>query len=160
MKSILSTAVVLLLGTQHVAAEYPAKALYYRGLNALTYEGCYSSEGSMSMDSTYLYQTKGWCQGICVGKNKAVQATSNGNECWCGDEMPPKSAKVDQSKCNSKCAGYGTEMCTLSLFLDTGPLTNLMINRWCRWFLFCLPHRNNRGCSRFEFFQAIQVFLK
>lgn len=113
MKSILSLAAVVLLGASNVVAraEYPAAALAYRQYKTLVYEGCYSSSSGLSLNSTYTYNTKGYCQERCVPINKAVQATSNADECWCGDNMPPASAKVSDSKCSSTCTGYGTEYC-------------------------------------------------
>jgi len=111
MKSIYSFVAVVLLGTSNVVAEYPAAALRYRGLNALVYQGCYSSVPGMAKSDTYDYQSKGHCQSQCAPMNKAVQATSSRNQCWCGDDMPPKSDKVDDSKCTASCTGYGIEMC-------------------------------------------------
>jgi len=113
MKSILSLAAVVLLGITNAAArsEYPAAALVYRQWKPLVYEGCYNSHGSLSQNSTYLFNTMGYCQQQCAPLGKAVEATSNGNECWCGDEVPPSSAKVDDSKCDTVCAGYGPEFC-------------------------------------------------
>jgi len=113
MKSIYSLATVVLLGASNVAAraEYPAAALVYRQYKTLVYEGCYSSSSGLSKNSTYTFNTKGYCQQQCVPMGMAVQATSNGDECWCGDSMPPASAKVDDSKCTTTCTGYGPEIC-------------------------------------------------
>jgi len=73
--------------------------------------GCYSSSNGLSKQGTWTYQTKGYCQQRCVDAGHTVEATSNKDECWCGDSLPPSSAKVDDSKCSSGCTGYGTEMC-------------------------------------------------
>jgi len=111
MKSVLTLGAVVLLGASNVAAEYPAAALRYRGLNALVYQGCYSSVPGMIRNDTFDYQSKGHCQSQCAPMNKAVQATSARNQCWCGDDMPPKSDKVADTQCTSSCTGYGIEMC-------------------------------------------------
>lgn len=38
-------------------------------------------------------------------------ALTSGNDCYCGDELPADSDKVDDSKCNSPCTGYGQTNC-------------------------------------------------
>lgn len=38
-------------------------------------------------------------------------ATTEGSTCLCGNELPPESAKVDESKCNAPCDGYDIENC-------------------------------------------------
>lgn len=80
-------------------------------LSQMTYKGCYSSSSGLSKDDEWLYQTSGYCQPKCVNKNDAVLATSNGNECWCGNELPPSASKVDDDKCDVPCTGYGSENC-------------------------------------------------
>jgi cell wall integrity and stress response component len=114
MKSIfsLTVAATALLGASTVAAEsLSGAALAYRQYKTLVEEGCYSSSTGLTKNSSYIYNSKGYCQLQCVPLNKAVQATSNADECWCGDEIPPASSKVDDSFCNSPCSGYGDEIC-------------------------------------------------
>jgi len=123
MKSILSLLVVAagLLGSSTAASEpYPAAALEMRdGYKALTYVACYSSAGSLTYNDDWTYQTQGYCQQQCVsltgGTTYPILATSNSTQCWCGDAEPPAADKVDDSKCNSICAGYAPDMCTESL---------------------------------------------
>lgn len=107
---------------------YSARALFFLTmsltayadeLSPMTYKGCYSSSTGLSKYDTYLYQTSGWCQPKCVAKNAAVLATSNGDECWCGNELPPSSDKVDDGKCNTPCTGFGSEDCKFRLLRDT-----------------------------------------
>lgn len=81
------------------------------GLKALVYKGCYSSAGDMTNLGSYQFQTPGYCQQQCVNANKAVMGTSNGSDCYCGDELPADSDKTSDSDCNVKCNGYGTLMC-------------------------------------------------
>lgn len=113
MKSIFSLTAVVLLGASNVAAraEYPAAALAYRQYKTLVYEGCYSSSSGLTKNSSYTFNTKGYCQEQCVPMGMAVEATSNGDECWCGNSVPPASAKVDDDKCTTTCTGYGPEIC-------------------------------------------------
>jgi len=72
--------------------------------------GCYSSSGSLVAADNYLYQTKDWCaQKECSGQ--AVIGLTNGNGCLCGNSLPPASSKVDATKCNIGCTGFGTDSC-------------------------------------------------
>jgi len=77
----------------------------------MTYSGCYSSSTGLSDQGSYTYQTPSYCQPICVAKNQAVFGLSQGSNCWCGDELPPASSKVDDSNCNAPCNGYGQDDC-------------------------------------------------
>jgi len=66
----------------------------------------------MTKNSTYTYNTSGYCQQQCVGMGLSVQGLSNSDECWCGDEMPPQVSKqADNSSCDDPCAGYPSDMC-------------------------------------------------
>jgi len=51
-----------------------------------------------------------------------VAATSAGNLCYCGSDVPPDSSKVDTSECNTPCSGYQPESCggtnLFSVYLD------------------------------------------
>jgi cell wall integrity and stress response component len=125
MKSISSLtfiAAAVLLGATDAAAEpIPAPAtLLERQYNTLTYEGCYSSSSGLSYNVSYKFNTKGYCQTQCVPAGYTVQATTNKTDCWCGNDVPPSSSKVDDSFCNDGCAGYGTEMCMFPFGLGYG----------------------------------------
>ncbi|KXL49870.1 hypothetical protein M433DRAFT_300 [Acidomyces richmondensis BFW] len=78
---------------------------------AMSYSGCYSSSTGLSDQGSYTYQTPSYCQPICIGKNQAVFGLSQGSNCWCGNELPPASSKVDDSNCNTPCNGYGLDDC-------------------------------------------------
>lgn len=81
-------------------------------LNATTYVGCFSSSSGLTEDSTYQYQSSGYCQQTCVdNNNQAVLGLTSGDDCWCGSSVPPTSAKVSDSKCNTPCTGYGQDSC-------------------------------------------------
>lgn len=80
-------------------------------LSAMTSKGCYSSSNGLTDQGSYTYQTSGYCQPICVKQNKAVLALSGGSDCWCGDTLPPADSKVDDTKCDTSCNGYGSEDC-------------------------------------------------
>ncbi|KAK3111452.1 WSC domain [Teratosphaeriaceae sp. CCFEE 6253] len=77
----------------------------------MTYQGCYSSAAGLTDQGSYMYQTSGYCQPICVKQDQAVLATSGGSNCWCGDTLPPSSSKVADGECGTPCNGYGQENC-------------------------------------------------
>jgi cell wall integrity and stress response component len=59
-----------------------------------------------------MYQSTGYCGEQCTGAKQAVMALTNGNDCWCGAELPSDDDKVDDSKCSTPCTGYGQDNCT------------------------------------------------
>jgi len=76
-----------------------------------SYSGCYSSSDGLTEGQTYLYQSTSYCQqNICTGQ-QSVMGLTNGNDCYCGNSLPPASSKVDDSKCNVGCAGFGQVKC-------------------------------------------------
>lgn len=106
MKSILSlVASSVLLGASQVAA-YGAN-----NPGALVYKGCYSSSTGLTLNSTYTFQTQGWCQKQCAPLGQFTLATAASTDCYCGMELPPTSKLVSDSFCNAPCAGYGSDMC-------------------------------------------------
>jgi cell wall integrity and stress response component len=98
-----------------VAAALVAIATVAQGyeLKTMTYMGCYKSSVGLKFNNTDQFQTSGACQKVCVPDGKDVLATTGGSDCWCGDYMPPKSAKVADSNCDQICNGYKPEMCML-----------------------------------------------
>lgn len=84
---------------------------YTGALNAMTDEGCYNTGEPLEDHGSYTFQTAGNCQPICVGLQKPVMALVNGSNCWCGDLLPPKAAKVDSSNCDTPCNGYNLANC-------------------------------------------------
>jgi len=81
------------------------------GKRDLSYSGCYSSADGLTEGGTYLYQSTSYCQqNICTGQ-QSVMGLTNGNDCFCGNSVPPASSKVDDSKCNVGCTGFGQTKC-------------------------------------------------
>ncbi|CZT15957.1 uncharacterized protein RCC_01797 [Ramularia collo-cygni] len=70
-------------------------------------EGCYSSSGSLQNHGKNIYQSTGACFTSC---DKTVIGLT-GSECYCGDEVPPFSDKVEDSKCSTPCPGYPYDKC-------------------------------------------------
>ncbi|EDN92066.1 hypothetical protein SS1G_07928 [Sclerotinia sclerotiorum 1980 UF-70] len=112
MKSMYTLAIVAATALISNSIAAPSPELYTRQYKTLTYMGCFSSGLGLTKNSTYIFNSKGWCQHQCVPAGEyAVQATYNSDECWCGDDLPPAADLVDDSKCNSPCAGTSLEMC-------------------------------------------------
>ncbi|PWY92876.1 hypothetical protein BO70DRAFT_349169 [Aspergillus heteromorphus CBS 117.55] len=73
--------------------------------------GCYTTPGELVAQGTYQFQSNGYCQQICTRQNHTVYALHNGNECSCGDQLPPSSDKVADTECDSPCSGFPSETC-------------------------------------------------
>ena len=81
------------------------------GLKTPSYVGCFSSSGSLVDMGDYTFQAMGWCQPLCVRQAKSVLAFTGGTNCLCGDSVPPSSAKIDDSHCQTQCQGYPQQKC-------------------------------------------------
>lgn len=77
---------------------------------ATTYEGCYSSSTPLDSFGTFPFQSVGNCGTDCAGS--AVFAMTEGDACWCGDQLPALSDKVDKSDCDTSCTGFPDDRCT------------------------------------------------
>lgn len=80
-------------------------------LSAITTLGCYSAADPLTKDNTDTFQTPGLCQPACANKGHSVMAVTGGSTCYCGDLIPALDNKVDDSNCNSPCAGYDIQTC-------------------------------------------------
>lgn len=88
-------------------APSPVNAITY---NASTHVDCYSSLPSNFIDNgTWTYQSSGYCQEQCVPLGYSVMAMTNGNDCWCGNELPANSTKTDT--CTKSCDGWQADAC-------------------------------------------------
>jgi cell wall integrity and stress response component len=114
MKSIfsLSCAAIAVLAASCTASDPTRTELLEARWLPVTYKGCYSSAGSLKENGTYLYQTQDYCQqSMCGPAGYSVEATSNSTYCYCGSEVPSSSLLIDDSLCNSPCAGFGNDTC-------------------------------------------------
>ncbi|POS78787.1 hypothetical protein DHEL01_v202806 [Diaporthe helianthi] len=81
-------------------------------LGAQVVQGCFSSWGNLIFQSTPKFNSKSACAvDICLAGGFQVAATTGGNQCYCGNEYPPKESVVDDSKCDVPCPGYGLQAC-------------------------------------------------
>ncbi|WEW60579.1 Protein SLG1 [Emydomyces testavorans] len=92
--SAAAVAVSILLDYGLVAAS-PGPAPSDVPINKSTYKGCYSSSGSMEDQGAYTFQSTGYCRDLCTSLKRAVMGLTMGSNCYCGDKLPPASAKTD-----------------------------------------------------------------
>lgn len=111
MTRILFTAARVASALAMLAATISAQTSTQSGPGAIETLDCYSSAGSLESLGEFTFQTSGYCQEQCFGQNNYVMATTDGSTCYCGDDLPPSSAKVDSSKCTEPCNGYDQEYC-------------------------------------------------
>lgn len=77
-----------------------------------SYKGCYSDVTPLEDQGPYTFQSQGYCQNECSGKNKSVYALYQGKYCYCGDEIPASKSKVSDDNCQTGCQGYQLDKCT------------------------------------------------
>ena len=109
-----STSLAASLATTFVALLMAPPSHALNGAQNPTLQGCYSSDQGLTYNNTYIYQSRGNCQEACYPLGKAVMAMTGGNECFCGDEMPPLIYEVDESKCSATCVGWQQDNCMSS----------------------------------------------
>ncbi|KAH7369778.1 hypothetical protein BKA65DRAFT_4983 [Rhexocercosporidium sp. MPI-PUGE-AT-0058] len=76
-----------------------------------TSQGCFSSSTGMIFNDTLQYNSRGSCGDNCYALQYATFAMTNSSYCYCGENLPPASTKVDNSKCTIGCPGFGSELC-------------------------------------------------
>ena len=86
------------------------------GLAAITNKGCFSSASGLVSQGSYDFQSSGYCQKLCANKNKPVMALKNGDECYCGDLLPPSGDSAHPSDCDSPCSGFDQDNCECDKF--------------------------------------------
>jgi len=79
--------------------------------NALTAQGCYDDRAPLDNYGPWRFQSPGNCQFICIELEKPVMALANGEECLCGDLVPPESARVKNGSCDTGCRGFPEATC-------------------------------------------------
>jgi len=75
--------------------------------------GCYSTVPNLKDEGEYTFQSHGYCENKCQRGGFRIAALTGGNQCLCGNELPPKSAQIDDAKCNARCDGWPEDNCKL-----------------------------------------------
>jgi cell wall integrity and stress response component len=99
-----------------------------KAANAMVDIGCFATGTPLENHGDYIFQSPGNCQFVCLQENKAVMATSDGLNCWCGDKIPAKAGLVPNSTCDTSCGGDKTVRCTYRNM----PATWFQLTA-CRW---------------------------
>ncbi|KAH9880049.1 hypothetical protein J1614_002074 [Plenodomus biglobosus] len=73
--------------------------------SAMTSVGCFETATPLENHGPYEFQTPGNCQLVCISLNKNVMALSDGENCWCGDQIPAEEWQTDNSTCTTPCRG-------------------------------------------------------
>jgi len=73
--------------------------------NAMQTIGCFSTGLPLEDHGSGRFASPGKCQLICLQLGKNILGLSEGTNCWCGDLVPPKSTKTDNSSCTTGCSG-------------------------------------------------------
>ncbi|KAI9932793.1 hypothetical protein ASPWEDRAFT_22559 [Aspergillus wentii DTO 134E9] len=76
-----------------------------------TSEGCFTSSDGLEDQGPYTYQSTGYCQEKCKGKDYAVYALWKGSNCLCGNSIPPSSSKTKDDDCDVSCDGWPQSKC-------------------------------------------------
>jgi cell wall integrity and stress response component len=88
-----------------------ASTVSAQGFGVDVTKGCYSMLPDYTFNSSFAYNTDGYCQKQCAPLGFNAMATTKGTDCWCGQNIPDPSTKVANTFCNTKCAGFGDKMC-------------------------------------------------
>lgn len=73
-------------------------------------DGCYSSTSGMTLNSSSIYNSMGYCTGRCFPLGYAVMATKD-DDCYCGNNLPPLSSVSKNSSCSTTCPGFPSDLC-------------------------------------------------
>ncbi|EOA89608.1 uncharacterized protein SETTUDRAFT_159209 [Exserohilum turcica Et28A] len=79
--------------------------------SAMTSVGCFATGIPLENHGPYNFQSPGNCQLVCLQLDKNVMGLSDGENCWCGDEIPAKAWQVKNETCSTTCSGDDTTGC-------------------------------------------------
>lgn len=79
--------------------------------NAMQSIGCFETGTPLDNYGSYKFQSPGNCQLICLQLGKDVMGLSDGENCWCGDEIPAKDWQVKNDTCGTSCSGDDSSGC-------------------------------------------------
>jgi cell wall integrity and stress response component len=79
--------------------------------SAMTDIGCFETGVPLENHGHFQFRSPGNCQLVCLELDKDVMGLSDGENCWCGDLIPPEDSKVNNSTCSTTCRGDDTSLC-------------------------------------------------
>lgn len=86
-------------------------ALFASVTYSYTYVGCYAPPTDLEYNIRFIFQSVGYCRVRCSTLNQPVLGVTNGTDCLCGSAIPLPDSLVEDTLCNSPCAGYAAQMC-------------------------------------------------
>lgn len=92
-------------------------ALLAVGASAVSAPSCYNNPGQLHRSRDYKFANLNVCEGECRKVGFPIAAAMGGNQCWCGEAMPPQENHVPQKSCDTPCNGWASENCTYTLTL-------------------------------------------
>lgn len=91
----------------YLGARTAENGIYKR---AETIAGCFEGKEGHVFEFFDPYMASGICAPACIAKKKASMLIS-GTDCFCGELLPRKKDKAEDSMCTTKCPGFGEVMC-------------------------------------------------
>ncbi|KAH5253392.1 hypothetical protein HBI72_142470 [Parastagonospora nodorum] len=82
-----------------------------KAASAMTTIGCFETGTPLENHGDYNFRSPGNCQLVCLQENKNVMGLSDGVNCWCGDQIPPKDSQTKNETCSTTCSGDDTSLC-------------------------------------------------
>ncbi|KAI0012118.1 hypothetical protein F4779DRAFT_569452 [Xylariaceae sp. FL0662B] len=91
-------------------------------VHAYRYIGCFGPPTDLGHHFRHIFQSVGLCRDRCGASHQPVMAVTNQTDCLCGAVLPPWNRMVEESYCNTPCAGYARDICGgrgfFSIYLD------------------------------------------
>ncbi|KAI0203467.1 WSC domain-containing protein [Astrocystis sublimbata] len=83
--------------------------------NGMTYQGCFSDEGTTRTLGSFLYNDDGntvdLCTSTCAQKGYKLAGMEYGSECYCGNKVAAGTQRVGDRGCSTTCPGNSTQRC-------------------------------------------------
>ena len=64
------------------------------------------------------HNTPKMCADVCSYQGYKFAGVWSGDECWCGNDEPPRDKYTSLTKCNMPCSGDKSNMCGANNFLN------------------------------------------
>ncbi|KAJ5288694.1 hypothetical protein N7478_001724 [Penicillium angulare] len=96
---------------QHLLASLALALPLVAGSSSMSTLGCYSDVAGLTNVKQFTFQTHQYCIKQCTEEGFQFAVLKDGATCGCTSTVPLSTAKVDDDKCNSACAGWPEDEC-------------------------------------------------
>ncbi|KAJ5116266.1 Carbohydrate-binding WSC subgroup [Penicillium angulare] len=96
---------------QHLLASLALALPLVAGSSSMSTLGCYSDVAGLTSVKQFTFQTHQYCIKQCAEEGFHYAVLKDGATCGCTGTVPLSTAKVDDDKCNSACAGWPEDEC-------------------------------------------------